>query len=126
MSLFLKILALVYGLLFLLVFIILIRKKAIKPFYLVIWLIISLFLLSFVIFEPFYKWIATKIGLTDASFLVIVGLISFLYLYALYISVKISEMSDRIQELISFTGILEHEIRKLKGNSISETSVDKK
>ncbi len=71
-------------------------------------------MLSFVVFEKIYKWIATKIGLTDASFLIIVGLLSFLFIYVLYLSIKISEMSDRIQELISNASILEHEIRKIK------------
>ena len=114
MSIILKILALIYGLIFIIVFIILIRKRATKPFYVVIWLIVGLFMISFVFFERFYKWIATTLGLTDASFLIIVGLISFLYLYTLYSSVKMSQMSDRIQELISHTSILEHEIRILK------------
>ena len=59
-----------------------------------------------------HKAIATTLGLTDASFLIIAALISFLLVYVLYISIKISEMSDRIQELISYTSILENKIRK--------------
>lgn len=69
---------------------------------------------SVVVFEKLYKWVATTIGLTDASFLIIIALISFLMVYVLYLSVKISEMSDRIQELISFTSILENKIRKIE------------
>lgn len=67
---------------------------------------------SVLIFESCYKWIATQLGLADASFLVIVGVISFLLVYVLHLSIKVSEMSDRIQELISFTSILEMRIRK--------------
>jgi hypothetical protein len=114
MQLSLKLLALLLGLIFLLVFLTLLRKKNVKPFYSALWLLVSIFMISLVVFEKFYKWIATSLGIPDASFLIIVSLISFLLVYVLHLSIKISQMSDRIQELISFTSILEHEIRKMK------------
>lgn len=114
MQLSIKILTLALGLIFLLVVIFLLRKKNIKPFYSTLWLLVSFFMISLVVFEKFYKCLATSLGISDASFLIIVGIISFLMIYVLYLSIKISQMSDRIQELISFTGILEHEIRKVK------------
>lgn len=116
MQLSLKILTLLLGLVFLWVFISLLRKKNIKPFYSTLWLMVSVFMISLVLFEGFYKWIATSLGITDASFMVIVSLISFLLLYVWHLSVKISEMSDRIQELISHSAIMENEIRKIKKN----------
>ncbi len=125
MQLSLKILILLFGLIFLVVFISLLRKKNVKPFYSTLWLLVSLFMISLVVFEKFYKWLATSMGISDASFLVIVSLISFLLIYVLYLSVKISDMSDKIQELISYTGIMEHEIRKLKkGNTKRVTQRD--
>ena len=114
MSLSLKILILIFGSILFSIFIALLRKKSVKPFYSAIWLIISFFIFSFVVFERFYKWIATMLNITDASFLVIVGLISFLLVYVMYLSIKISVISDRTQELISHNSILEHEIRELK------------
>lgn len=126
MQLSLKLLTLLLGFVFLAAFILLVRKKNVKPFYSTLWLLVSVFMISLVVFEKFYKWIATSLGVTDASFLIIVGIISFLLIYVLYLSIKISQMSDRIQELISFTGILEHEIRKLKGNSVIEAFVNEK
>lgn len=114
MTLTLKILVLVFGAILFSIFIAVVRKKSVKPFYSALWLIISLFIFSFVLFERFYKWIATMLNISDASFLVIVGLISFLLVYVMYLSIKISVMSDRIQELISQTSILEHELRKSK------------
>ena len=111
MPLFIKILSLIFALLFFLIFIFLIKKRSIKPFYSFIWLCISLLMFSIIIFEKFYKWIATVLGISDASFLIIISVIFFLLIYVLYLSIKISEMSDRIQELISFTSILEKEIR---------------
>lgn len=116
MPLYLKILSFLFGVIFFLIFINLVRKKSIKPFYATLWLVVSAFMLSVVIFEGFYKSIATAIGLTDASFLIIVALISFLLIYVLYLSIKISEMGDRIQELISYTSILENKIRKSDNN----------
>lgn len=111
MPIYLKILSFIFAVSFLFVFFVLIRKKAIKPFYTALWLVISLFMISVVIFERFYKWLATNLGLTDASFLIIVALISFLMVYVLHLSIKLSEMGDRIQELISFSSILEKELR---------------
>ncbi len=111
-----KILTLLLGIFFLVVFILLLRKKNVKPFYTTLWLLIALFMISLVVFESFYKKIATIIGVPDASFLIIVTLISFLLIYVLYLSIKISSMSDNIQELISHASILEHELRKLKKN----------
>lgn len=109
-----KILALVYGLLLFGTFIIIIRKRAVKPIYSVLWLIVSLFMLSFVIFESFYRHLAMLLQIENATLLVIVGLISFLMFYVFYLSIKISEMSDKIQELLSSVTILEHEIRKMR------------
>lgn len=97
-------------------FIILVRHKSVKPFYSFLWLTIALGMLSIVVFEKVYKALATLLGISDASFMVMVGLISFLLVYVFYLSIKISEMSDRIQELISFSAILEHDIRKHKEN----------
>lgn len=112
MPFFLQLISLIFSITFILVFIALSRKKAIKPFYSTLWLFVSLFMLSVVLFEEFYKNIATAFGLTDASFLIIITLLSFLLIYVLYLSLKISEMGDRIQELISYTSILENKIRK--------------
>jgi hypothetical protein len=112
MPLYLKIISLLFGIAFFAVFFNLIKRKSVKPFYITLWLIVSVFMISIVVFEGAYKSIATVIGLTDASFLIIVFLISFLLVYVLYLSVRISELSDRIQELISFTGILENKIRE--------------
>jgi hypothetical protein len=101
-----KILVFLFSVGFFIGFIALIRNKSVKTFYSFLWLIVTLVLLSIVIFEKFYKYLATMLGISDASFIVIVGLISFLLVYVFYLSIKISEMSDRIQELISFTSIL--------------------
>lgn len=113
MQLSLRITTLLLGVVFLMVFISLARKQNVKPFYSALWLIISGFMISLVVLEPIYKWIATLLGITDASFMIIVSFIAFLLFYVLYLSVKISAMSDRIQELISFVGILENKLRKI-------------
>lgn len=108
-----KLLVFLFGIVFFLVFIFSSRNKSLKPFYSALWLLISIYMLSFAIFEKTIKSIATFLGFSDASFLVIVSLISFLMLYVFHLSIKISTMSDRIQELISFTSILENEIRNM-------------
>lgn len=116
MLLYIKLLSIFLSTMFFLFFINIIKKRSVKPFYSFLWFIISLLMLSIVVFEKFYKWIATQLGITDASFLIIILVIFFLLVYVLYLSIKVSEMSDRIQELISFTAILEKEIRGKKND----------
>ena len=111
MPFYLKILVGLFSIIFFLIFIKIVSNRSIKPFYSVLWLAISLLMFSIVVFEKFYKYMATLIGITDASFLIIISVIFFLLIYVLYLSIKISEMSDRIQELISFTAILDKKVR---------------
>jgi len=114
MALNFKILTLLFGIIFFMIFISAVRQKSFKTFYSTLWLLVSLFMFSLVVFEKAYKTIATLLGIRDASFLVIVSLIAFLLVYVLHLSEKVSIMSDRIQELISHNSILENEIRKIK------------
>jgi hypothetical protein len=109
-------LSLVLAFLFLLVFLMVVRRRSMKPFYSFLWLLVSVLMFSFVLLEKVYKWLATLIGLRDASFLVTNGLVFFLLVYILYLTVKVSEMSDRIQELISHTAILEQRLRRRDGD----------
>lgn len=69
---------------------------------------------SIVFFEKLYKWVATLLGISDASFLIIIGIIFFLLIYVLHLSIKISEMSDKIQELISYISIIDKKMRDNK------------
>lgn len=109
-----KLMLAIFSGLFFIAFWYLIRHKSVKPVYSFLWMMITLGMISMVVVEPFYKGIATLLGIWDASFMVIVGLIAFLLVYAFYLSIKVSEMSDRIQELISISAILEKEIRDIK------------
>lgn len=109
-----RILLIIFSCAFFLGFIALIKHRSVKSFYSFLWLIVTLGMISIVIFEKFYKGLATMLGISDASFMIIVALIAFLMVYVFYLSVKTSEMNDRIQELISATAILEHDLRKLR------------
>ncbi|MBN2354890.1 DUF2304 domain-containing protein [candidate division KSB1 bacterium] len=108
-----KILAFLSAITFFAIFISLVKRKSIKPFYAFLWFTISMIFLSVVVFEQLYKRLADFLQLTDASFFIIVGVIFFLMVYVLHLSLRISEMADRIQELISYTAILENRIRKI-------------
>lgn len=112
MPVYIKLLSTILAILFFVIFLSFVRNRSIQPFYTGLWLIISLVMLTVVTFEGFYKWIATSLGIIDASFLISTAVIFFLIIYVLHLSIKASEMSDRIQELISFTSILEHRVRK--------------
>ena len=106
MQLSVKILSLLCAIFFLIIFICLVRKKSIKPVYSFLWFLISILMFCVVIFERFFKGVANLLHIADASFLIIAGAIFFLLLYVLYLSIKLSEASDKIQELISHVAIL--------------------
>jgi len=112
MPLSLKILVVLFSAAFLGTFLLLAKRGTVKPFYSSLWLLISCLMLSLVVFERFYKSVADHLGIRDASFLVFVGAIGFMLVYILYLSVKISELSDRMQEVISHLSILERDTRR--------------
>jgi hypothetical protein len=114
MSFSIKVVAFILAFFFVLVFFSLIRNKSVKPFYSFLWFVISILMFSVLIFEGYVKALSTHLGLTDATFLINMCIIFFLLIYVLYLSIKVSEMSDRIQELISFTALLEGRLRKNK------------
>jgi FlaA1/EpsC-like NDP-sugar epimerase len=106
-----KILIVLCATAFFLTFLALIKRGSVKPFYSSLWLLISLLMFSVVPFEGAYKQVATWLNIRDASFLVFVGAIVFLLLYVLHLSIKISELSDRVQELISHAAIIDQAVR---------------
>ena len=112
-----KILAIISAIIFLYVFIALMKRRSIKPFYAFLWFVISVSFFSIVIFEKAFKRLADILQLTDASFFVIVGSLFFLMVYVLHLSIRISEMSGRIQELISAVAILANRVKKMDANS---------
>lgn len=110
-----KILSIVLGLVFFILVLRLIKKNHMRPAYAVLWVLIALFLISIPFLEFFYVWLAySVIGISDARNIIYIGLIGFLLSYVFYLSIKISRMSDQIQELVSFTAILENNMRKDK------------
>jgi hypothetical protein len=108
----LKILVVICASAFLLTFLLLAKRGSVKPFYSALWLLISLLMFSVAAFEKCYKGVADHLGIRDASFLIFVGAILFLLVYVLHLSVKISELSDRMQEVISNVAILDQRIRE--------------
>lgn len=105
-----KIMAAACAVAFFLTFLFLVRRRSMKPFYAALWLCISLVMMSLIVFEKFYKHIADLLQIRDASFLVFIGAIVFLLVYVLHLSVKLSEISDRVQELISHVAILDRRL----------------
>jgi hypothetical protein len=108
----LRILVVVCSLAFLGTFLFLAKRGSVKPFYSALWLLVSFLMFSLVIFERFYKSVADELGIRDASFLVFVGAILFMLVYILHLSIKMSELSDRMQEVISTVAILERAVRQ--------------
>lgn len=107
-----KIISFVIGLIFFIFILRFIKKNSFRPSFATLWICISLFLISVPVLEFFYKWVATTlIGIEDARHIIYVTIIGFLLVYVFYLTIKISKMSDQIQELISYTAILEKETK---------------
>lgn len=112
MPLKLMILAFLVGLSFFLFVLSVMKRSAFRPSYAFLWLCISLFLLSVPVFEAFYRWLAiTVLGLDAATYLVFIALIGFLMVYVFFLTIRITQMADKVQALISYTAILEKEQR---------------
>jgi len=110
MGLKIKIISLILGLVFVYFVFRFVKKNTFRPSYAVLWILVALFLVSIPVVEKFYKWIATMvIGITDARHIIYAGLIGFLLIYIFYLTIRISRMNDQVQELISYTAILEKE-----------------
>jgi hypothetical protein len=106
-----QLIAFITGMLFFFSIMRYVKKKSFNPSFSVLWLGVSLFLVSISVLEPFYRWVAySVIGIIDARHIIYIFLIGFLLVYILYLTSKISRMSDQIQNLISFTAILKDKI----------------
>jgi hypothetical protein len=111
MGLKIKFLAVLVGVAFFLLVLSRIKKNTFNPSYSVLWISISLFLISIPVLEGMYVWLAySAIGLVDARHIIYIALIGFLLIYVFYLTSKITQMSDKIQQLIAFTAILQTEM----------------
>lgn len=111
-----QIIAIIIGIIFFLSVLRYIKKNSFNPGQSVLWILLCMFFISIPLLEPFYKWIATDIiGIADARHIIYIFIIGFLLVYIFYLSSKINKMSDQIHNLISFTAILEKEIKDRNG-----------
>lgn len=111
MGLKIKLLALLIGICFFAVVIAVIKRRAIKPAYAVLWIGVSVFLMSVPILESFYVWITYSVlGIIDARHTIYIGLIGFLLVYVFYLTTKVSRMDDRLQQMISFMAVFERSV----------------
>lgn len=108
-----QIISLIIGIVFFYFVFRFVKRNTFRPSLAFLWILIALFLVSIPILENFYKWLATNlIGISDARHIIYVGLIGFLLVYVFYVSIRISKMNDQIQELISYTAIMEKQIKE--------------
>ena len=108
-----QIISLILGLIFFYFVFRFVKKNTFRPAYACLWILISLFLISIPALESFYRWVAINvIGINDARHIIYAGLIGFMMLYIFYLTIKISEMNDKIQELISHTAIMKRQIKE--------------
>jgi hypothetical protein len=103
--------------LFLLIFLFLVRSTTIRPFYTTTWFVVAIAGVAAAVFNDSLNNIAISLGLTSATELIMAGLFFFCLVTMLHLSIKASAAGDRIQELISYTSILEHRIRHLEKDS---------
>ena len=108
-----QIISLLLGVLFFYFVFRFVKRNTFRPSYAFMWILVALFLASIPLLEKFYKWIATYvIGISDARHIIYVVLIGFLLVYIFHLTIRISKMNDQIQELISFTAIMEKQINE--------------
>ena len=111
MGLKIQLIALVIGLIFIVFVFRYIKRNSFRPAYGVLWLGIAFFLISIPLLEFFYKWIAVNlIGLEDARHIIYISMIGFLLIFNFHLTIFVSRLSDRNQEIISMLAVLENKI----------------
>ncbi len=100
-----------------------VKRNSMRPAFAVLWIGVSIFLVSVSVFEPFYQWLAgSVIGIVDTRHVIYIVLIGFLLVYLFYLTQKINQMADRVQMLLSYTAILETELKKIKAEQTKPSS----
>ena len=119
MGLKVKLISFAIGVIFFVFIVIAIKRNNMPPLSACLWIGICLFLLSIPILEPFYKWISiTIIGIDDARHIIYVGIIGFLMVCVFGLSLAISRLSDKVQNLISLTAILEYRLLRTEDGDV--------
>ena len=114
MGLKIKVISFAIGAIFFLFIVLAIKRNQMPPLSACLWVAISLFLLSIPILESFYKWISVAvIGIDDARHIIYICVIGFLMVCVFGLSLAISRLSDKVQNLIGLGAILE---QRLLGN----------
>lgn len=117
-----KLIAFISGAIFAALIVHQIRRTRISPSCSILWLGIAGFLLSVPAFDGFYRWIATTvIGIVDARHVIYIVLLGFLLIYTFYLTALIMRLSDQVQNLISYTSILESRVREDKEHGVYPT-----
>ena len=115
MSIRIQLISILIGFAFLFFVVRYIRKNSFSPNYSILWIIVSVFLISIPILEPFYKWLSVSvIGITDARHIIYIFLIGFLLIFNLFLTSKITQLTNQVKRMISFSAILEKEIREMR------------
>jgi hypothetical protein len=127
MGLKIKLMALALGLIYTFFVLRFVQRKSFRPGYAVLWLSIAFFLISIPIFEGFYKWFTVNlIGIIDARHIIYISLIGFLLIFSFHLTIFISRLSDRVQELISYVAVLENKLDRLESSEENDYKMNKK
>lgn len=122
MGLKIKLMALVLGLIYTFFVLRFVQRKSFRPGYAVLWLSIAFFLISIPILESLYEWFTVNvIGIIDARHIIYISLIGFLLIFSFHLTIFISRLSDRVQELISYVAVLEQQINKKENSEDTKT-----
>jgi len=125
MGLKIKLIAFIIGLIFFFMVLNQIKKKSLRPSYSFLWFMVSLFLISISVFEPFYRFISRRIiGISDTRHIIYIGLIGFLLVYVFYLTIKVHQISDQVQELISTVAIQQNIIESLSASNNDKNELD--
>ena len=125
MGLKIKLIAFIIGIIFFIMVLSQIKKRSLRPSYSFLWFMVSLFLISISVFEPFYRFISRKIiGISDTRHIIYIGLIGFLLVYVFYLTIKVHQISDQVQELISTVAIQQNIIESLSASNNDKNELD--
>jgi len=113
-----KILSMVMGMFIIVIILFLIKKGRLREEYALLWLLTSVIIFLLAAFEPFLHFIMHIFKAVAATSVVFMFGIIFLLLMNLHFSISLSELNNKIKQLVQNVALLEAELKREKDRKL--------
>jgi hypothetical protein len=112
------------GLLVLVLTVELLRRRALREKYAVLWLLISVIGVTFTVFPSVLTWVSEKLGFALPSNLVLALAALTLLVVGMQLSLEVGRLEDRSQRLAEEVALLRHDLEALRRDGTTGPTQD--